>query len=133
MGKKQAINPGWEIYNYLTFAPAVRKGNMLFISGTDASEIDPETNKIVQRGDIVQQYRTIFEKFKLILQAAGATIDDIVYTCEYITSKEGYKATAAVRREYFGKDFPASTGVVVKELLSKDALIEMDAIAMLDK
>lgn len=132
MGKKETINPGWEIYNYLTFAPAVRKGNMIYISGTDASEIDPETNKIVQRGDIVQQYRTIFEKFKLILQAAGAEIDDIVYTCEYITSKDGYKATADIRREYFGKSFPASTGVVVKELLSKNALIEMDAVAIVD-
>ena len=41
MGKKAMINPGWENYKRLTFAPAVRKGNMLFITGQDASQTDP--------------------------------------------------------------------------------------------
>jgi enamine deaminase RidA (YjgF/YER057c/UK114 family) len=133
MSKRQVINPGWDVYEHLTFAPAVRKGNMLFISGTDATEIDPQTGKFAINGDIVQQYRTIFEKFKLILEKAGASFDDIVWTCDYIRTKEGYKGTAEVRREYFGNDFPASTGIVVKELLSQDALVEVDAIAILDK
>jgi enamine deaminase RidA (YjgF/YER057c/UK114 family) len=133
MSKRQVINPGWDVYEHLTFAPAVRKGNMLFISGTDATEIDPQTGKFAINGDIVQQYRTIFEKFKLILEKAGASFDDIVWTCDYIRTKEGYKGTAEVRREYFGNDFPASTGIVVKELLSRDALVEVDAIAILDK
>ena len=133
MSKRQVINPGWEVYGRLTFAPAVCKGNMLFISGTDATEIDTQTGRFVIKGDIVQQYRTIFEKVKLILDKAGADFDDIVYTCDYICTKEGYKGTAAVRKEYFGSDFPASTGIVVKELLSKNALVEMDAVAVLDK
>ncbi len=133
MSKRQTIIPkGWEIYEHLTFAPAVRRGNMLYISGTDATEIDLETGKLVIRGDIVQQYRTIYEKMKVILDAAGAGFDDIVWTCDYIKTKEGYKGTAAVRREYFGSSFPASTGIVVQDLLSKNALVEMDAIAMLD-
>jgi len=133
MSKRQTIIPkGWEIYEHLTCAPAVRRGNMLYISGTDATEIDLETGKLVIRGDIVQQYRTIYEKMKVILDAAGAGFDDIVWTCDYIKTKEGYKGTAAVRREYFGSSFPASTGIVVQDLLSKNALVEMDAIAMLD-
>jgi aminoacrylate peracid reductase len=134
MSKRQAIIPkGWEIYEHLTFAPAVRRGNMLYISGTDATEIDGQTGKLVQRGDIVEQYRTIFLKMKLILETAGGTFDDVVWTCDYITSKQGYNGTAAVRREFFGSSFPASTGIVVKELLSRDALVEMDAIAIIDK
>jgi len=133
MSKRQTIIPkGWEIYEHLTFAPAVRRGNMLYISGTDATEIDLQNGKLVIRGDIVQQYRTIYEKMKVILEAAGATFDDIVWTCDYIKTKEGYKGTADVRREYFGSSFPASTGIVVQDLLSKNALVEMDAIAMLD-
>lgn len=132
MGKRKAIIPkGWEIYQHLTFAPAVRRGNMLYISGTDASEIDEQSGMIVQRGDIVEQYRTIFLKMKLILETAGGTFDDVVWTCDYITSKLGYKGTAAVRREFFGASFPAATGIVVKELLSRDALVEMDAVAVL--
>ncbi len=133
MSKRETVNPGWTIFDHLTFAPAVRKGNMLFISGTDATMIDPDTGKLVVKGDFAEQYRTIFEKMKMILEAAGATFDDVVWTCDYIRTREGYKATADVRREFFGKSFPASTGIVVKELLSRDALIEMDAIAILDK
>ena len=133
MSKRRAIIPkGWEIYEHLTFAPAVRRGNMLYISGTDATEIDLETGKLVIKGDIVQQYRTIFLKMKTILDAAGATFDDVVWTCDYIRTKDGYKGTADVRREFFGTSFPASTGIVVQDLLSKNALVEMDAVAMLD-
>jgi len=134
MSKKERIQPqGWEVYEHLTFAPAVRKGNMLYISGTDATEVDPQTGKWGIKGDIVQQYKVIFEKLKVILDTAGGSFEDVVWTCDYLRTKEGYKGTAAIRREYFGNSFPASSGIVVKELLSKDALIEMDAVAILDK
>ncbi|MBL7209042.1 MAG: RidA family protein [Dehalococcoidia bacterium] len=132
MSKKTMINPGWEAYKSLTFAPAVRKGNMLFISGTDATLIDPATNRPVVAGNIVEQTEVIYEKLKAILEAAGATFEDVVWTTDYITSKENYKATADIRQQYFGESFPASTGIIVKSLLSEGALIEIDAVAMLD-
>ena len=132
MNKKMMINPGWEAYKRLTFAPAVRKGNMLFISGTDATQVDPATGKLIVRGDMVEQTTVIYEKLKAILEAAGATFEDVVWTTDYITTKENYKATAEVRRQYFGESFPASTGIIVKSLLSEGALIEIDAVALLD-
>lgn len=132
MNKKTMINPGWEAYKRLTFAPAVRKGNMLFISGTDATQVDPATGKLIVRGDMVEQTTVIYEKLKAILEAAGATFEDVVWTTDYITTKENYKATAEVRRRYFGESFPASTGIIVKSLLSEGALIEIDAVALLD-
>jgi enamine deaminase RidA (YjgF/YER057c/UK114 family) len=66
------------------------------------------------------------------LEAAGATFEDVVWTTDYITTKENYKATAEVRRQSFGESFPASTGIIVKSLLSEGALIEIDAVALLD-
>jgi enamine deaminase RidA (YjgF/YER057c/UK114 family) len=50
-----------------------------------------------------------------------------------VTTLERYRETAAVRRKYFKNGFPAATGVVVKALVSPDALIEIDAIAILEK
>lgn len=132
MGKKIMINPGWERYKKMTFAPAVRKGNMLFISGADGAVPDPVTGSPVIKGDIVEQTRVIFEKMKKVLEAAGASFDDVVWTTDYITTTENYKSTAGVRRQYFGKNFPASTGIIVKSLLHEDALIEIDAVAILD-
>ena len=132
MGKKIMINPGWKYYTNLTYAPAVLKGNMLFISGQDAAEADPKTGELIFSKDIREQTRVIYEKFREILEAAGASFEDVVSTTDYITTTENYKATAEVRRQYFGDSFPASTGVIVKGLLHKGALIEIDAIAILD-
>ena len=132
MGTKIMINPGWERYNRLTFAPAVRKGNMLFITGQDGSQLDPATGKLIVRGDMVEQTKVIYEKLKAILEAAGASFEDVVWTTDYITTTENYKLTAEVRRQYFGDSFPASTGILVKGLLNDDALIEIDAVAILD-
>ena len=132
MGRKTMINPGWDRYRKLTYAPAVRKGNMLFISGVDAARVDPATGKAVVRGDIVEQTKVIYEQLKAILDAAGASFEDVVQTTDYITTTENYKATAEVRRHYFGESFPASVGIIVKGLLSEGALIEIDAVAVLD-
>lgn len=132
MGKKIIINPGWEQYKRFTFAPAVRKGNMLFISGQDASQIDPATGTPIVRGDIAEQTKVIYEKLKTILEAAGASFEDVVWTTDYITTTENYKSTADIRRQYFGEGFPASTGIIVKSLLHKEALIEIVAVAVLD-
>ena len=132
MSKKTIINPGWEYYKRFTFAPAVRKGNMLFISGIDGSQVDPATGKPVTKGDIVEQTKVIYEKIKAILETAGGSFEDVVWTTDYITTTENYRGTAEVRRQYFGDSFPASTGIIVKGLLNKEALIEIDAVAVLD-
>jgi aminoacrylate peracid reductase len=130
MPKLEVINPGWGYSTRYTFSPAVRKGNLLFISGLTATD---DNGSIVGKGDIVGQTRQIFEKIKKILEEAGGSFDDIVKTVDYITTTEGYRGTADVRREYFHDGFPAATGIVVKELLRPDALIEIDAIAVLDE
>ena len=112
-----------------TFSPAVRSGNLLFISGTTATD---EHQQIVGRGDIVAQTRQIFRKFEAILTAAGGSLRDIVETTEFITTTENYGKTAAVRREVFGTPpYPAATGVIVAGLLREGALIEISAIAVL--
>lgn len=111
-----------------TFSPAIHAGNLLFISGTTASD---ESGAIVAPGDIAGQTRYILEKLGRLLAAAGASFDDVVETTEYITTTENYRATAAVRREFFRPPYPAATGVIVAGLLREGALIEISAIAVL--
>ena len=134
MEKRQRVDPGWKKYLSnpgLTFSPAVRNGNMLFISGITG--VDPNTGRLVNSNDIVAQARQIYRNIGDILEAAGATFDNVVQTIDYITTRENYKKTSEIRREFFGDSFPASAGFVVKELLRKDALIEVTAIALLDE
>ena len=128
MPKLEIIDP-WAFTERYTFSPAVRKGNLVFISGLTATD---NRGNIVGPGDIVTQTRNIFEKLEALMAEAGGSMDDIVKTVDYITTKQGYKGTAEVRREYFKNGFPAATGIVVRELLRPDALIEIDAVAVLD-
>lgn len=128
MPKFTVVEP-WGIRNH-TFSTAVQRGNMLFISGTIAR--DPQTGAIAGKGDIAAQADFIFGLFAEILRAAGGSMADIVKTTDYVTTLENYKETAAVRRKHFRDGFPAATGVVVKQLVNRDALIEIDAIAVLD-
>jgi aminoacrylate peracid reductase len=111
-----------------TFSPAVRVGNLLFISGTTATD---ENSQIVGRGDMAAQTRQIFRKFERLLAAVGASCDNIVQTVDYIVTTENYRATADVRREFFKHAFPTATGVIVAGLLREGALIEISAIAVI--
>lgn len=111
-----------------TFSPALRAGNLLFISGTTAGD---ETGAVVGRGDIVAQTRYIYQKIAGLLGAAGAGFEHVVQTTEYVTTTENYRATAAVRREFFRPPYPTATGVIVAGLLREGALIEISAVAAL--
>jgi enamine deaminase RidA (YjgF/YER057c/UK114 family) len=111
-----------------TFSPAVRAGNLLFISGATATD---ESGAIVAPGDIVGQTRYIYRKFAALLAAAGGGLEHIVETTEYVTTTENYRGTADVRREILKPPYPAATGVIVKGLLREGALIEISAVALL--
>jgi enamine deaminase RidA (YjgF/YER057c/UK114 family) len=111
-----------------TFSPAIRVGNLLFISGTTAAD---ESGELVGPGDIVAQTRYIYQKFARLLAAAGAGFEHVVQTTEYVTTTENYRRTADVRREFFRPPYPTATGVIVAGLLRKGALIEISAMAVL--
>lgn len=111
-----------------TFSPGVRVGNLIFLSGTTASD---EHGKIVGENDIVEQTRHIFRKFEKVLTHAGCSLANLVETTDYVLSLDDYKKTALVRREFLkGPPWPAATGVVVSGLVRPDALIEIKGIAV---
>jgi 2-iminobutanoate/2-iminopropanoate deaminase len=66
-----------------------------------------------------------------ILAEAGATLDNLVMTTTYLTDLKYKDGFNNVRREYYKKNPPTSTTVVVKDLAVKGCLIEIAAIAML--
>jgi enamine deaminase RidA (YjgF/YER057c/UK114 family) len=111
-----------------TFSPALRAGNLLFISGTTAVD---EAGQLVGPGDIAAQTRYILRKVGRLLAAAGAGFEHVVQTTDYITTTDRYRETAAVRREFFRPPYPTATGVIVKGLLREGALIEISAVAVL--
>lgn len=130
MSRFDVIDP-WLHDGRYTYSAAVRRGPFLFVSGMIAR--DPATGEIVGKGDIVEQTDFIYRKIETILAEAGGTLDDIVKTTDYVTTLDRYSETASVRRKYFRNGFPAATGVVVKALVSPEALIEIDAVAIIEE
>lgn len=121
-------NPNWP--KSFTFSPGVRAGNLIFLSGTTATD---DKGVMVGKGDIVAQTWQIFRKFAAVLETAGGSLANIVETTDYVLSLEDYQKTAALRRELFkGPPWPAATEVVVSGLVRADALIEIKGIAVLD-
>jgi enamine deaminase RidA (YjgF/YER057c/UK114 family) len=122
-------SPSWP--KAFTFSPGVRSGDLLFLSGTVATD---ETGRIVGVGDIAEQTRQIFRKFQAVLEHAGGSLADIVETTDYVLTFESYDKTAAVRREFFGgPPWPPATGVMVKALIRPEALIEIKGIAVISQ
>jgi enamine deaminase RidA (YjgF/YER057c/UK114 family) len=127
----QAINPGWERYRKLTYSPAVKAGNVLFMSGQAA--LDPATEKAMYAGDVVAQTEYTYSNIIAVLKAAGASAENLVKTVEYVTP-EGlahYRETAAVRSQLLREPFPASTGIICETLLRPEFQIEVDPMAVL--
>ena len=133
MSKRETFRPAWPRLGKVrrTYSPVAKKGNLLCLSGM--CSIDPEGN-VVGVGDVVAQTRQIFQNIKDMLEAAGATFDDVVKTVDYIVPEAvpNYAATAKIRAEYFSDNFPAATGLVVNALLRKEYLIEIDVMAVVD-
>ncbi len=126
--EREIITGGAPWSSRYTYAPALRVGDTVFLSGTTGTD---DEGRITAPGDIVEQTRQIFRKFERLLKAAGGSCEDIVQTVDHITTAENYKGTAAVRREFLKEARPVSTGVIVAGLLREGALIEISAVAIL--
>ena len=113
------------------FSPGVKvpAGQLVFVSGQVARNAQGETVGI---GDIKAQTRQVLENIQAVLEAAGATMDDVVKVSVFVTNlEEHFSQIHEIRSQYFKKDYPASTMVEVKALANKDLWIEMEAIAVI--
>jgi 2-iminobutanoate/2-iminopropanoate deaminase len=103
-------------------------GRFVFISGMTARKLD---GTIAGVGDIEAQTRQVCENLKAAVEAAGGTMDDICRVDVYIRNMEHFPGIHKVRAEYFKEPLPASTMVEVSKFTSPDALIEINAIAVI--
>ena len=87
--------------------------------------------KITGVGDIEAQTKQVCENLKSAVEEAGGTMDDICRVDVYVRNMEHFDAIHKVRREYFASPPPASTMVEITKMTSPDALIEINAIAVL--
>lgn len=125
---KQSIVPEGLAAPIAPYSWATKVSNLIFVAGQAA--LDP-TGNLVGEGDIRAQTVQTLENIKLTLEAAGATMADVVKTTIYLTDIANYAGMNEVYRRYFPVDPPARatllTGLVVEGLL-----VEIEAIAVLE-
>lgn len=113
----------------MSFAQAVRCGNMLHISGT--ASLDGQFTPL-HVGNMEGQLREVYNAIGETLRAFGANFSCVVREVMYVTSMSGLVDALAARKEYYGDGpFPASTAVEVKQLLLPELLIEIQVDAAL--
>jgi enamine deaminase RidA (YjgF/YER057c/UK114 family) len=107
---------------------------LVFVAGQIAWD---ETGRIVGKGSIAEQYRRILEIIAAVVSEAGGSMADVCKLVHYVARPTAaddpeYRQLAEIRREFVERDFPVSTMVEVAGLMDRDALIEVDAIAVLE-
>jgi 2-iminobutanoate/2-iminopropanoate deaminase len=110
------------------FSYATRAGGMLYVSGCVG--VDDSWNVVGL--DVASQTRRTLEIIRGALDAAGVPLRNVAKMTAYLTNTADYQAFNEVRRAFFPEPYPASTVVVVKELVVKDAVVEIEVIAELE-
>ena len=106
-------------------SPATRFGNLVFVSGqTGRHPVSGEVGK-----DIREQTRNILERIKLILTAAGTSLDNVLTVTSYVTKRDDVAAYNEEYAKYFPTNTPARTTVTVASLNSPELLIEITVTA----
>jgi len=109
------------------YSPAVRSGNLLFVSGQ--VPIDPATGNMID-GDIAAQTRRVLDNVGALLAAGGAAFANVVRTTVFLADMNDFAAMNKVYGEYFSEPYPARATVQVARL-PKDSRVEIDVIATL--
>ncbi len=107
------------------------QGQMVFVAGQIA--LDPITGAIVGEGDVSQQTERAMTSLKAILEAAGATLEDVVKTTVFLADMNDFAAVNAVYAQYFDEATAPARACVEVARLPKDVLVEVDCIAVISE
>lgn len=106
------------------YSQATRSGDLVFCSGQIG--IDPATGTLAE--GVEAQAERVLENLAAVLDAAGATLDDVLKTTVYLASIEDFKTVNGVYAGFFTKNQPARAAFAVNAL-PLGALVEIEAVA----
>ena len=107
------------------YSPAIRAGQLLFVSGQ--VPIDPATGNMIA-GGIADQTRRVLDNVGALLKAGDRSFGDVVRTTVFLADMNDFAAMNEVYGQYFSEPYPARATVQVARL-PKDARVEIDVIA----
>jgi reactive intermediate/imine deaminase len=107
-------------------SPGIRKGNILQVAGQIPA--DPATGEIVG-GTVAEQTAQSMRNVLAVLEAGGASVDDVVMFRIYLTDTAHFAEMNGAYEKFLTEPYPARTTIYVG--LPAGLLVEIDALAVL--
>ncbi|MDH4608087.1 RidA family protein [Pseudomonas sp. BN102] len=126
--KRQSINPPptQVFYDNFHFSQATRVGDMIWVSGQVGIDATMTPGK-----DVEEQAHLAFQGLRNVLEAAGATLADVVELMTFHTELQGdMQAFAQVKDQYFPDRYPSWTAVGISQLALPGLRLEIRAVAV---
>ena len=129
--KKHQINP-WQWQDVFGFSQAWKidaPGSVVFVSGQASISAD---GNVMHAHDFEAQAQLTFQNLKTVLEAAGASLSDVVKLGAFVTNMSNLDTYGAVQAEFFPGLKPAQTLVQVASLALPEMMIEVEAMAVVE-
>ena len=124
MPERTPITPS-EVAPNPALSPGIRLGDLLFTSGQVGTD---SGGNLVGAGDCEAQSRQVMANLRTIIEAAGATMQEVIKITCFLTDINTYPAYSKVRSETWPSNPPASSTVAVSALARPEFLVEVEAI-----
>jgi 2-iminobutanoate/2-iminopropanoate deaminase len=117
--RKSCFHLNAAVETEIGYCQAIRAGNLLHISGS------------VGKGEMPSAMRGAYDELKKTLEANGLNFGNVVKETVFATDLDAFIRNKAIRKEYYGSDFPAGTWVQVQRLYSPAFVVEVEITAQL--
>lgn len=108
------------------YSPGILAGDFLYVSGQGARRLDGQ-----MPASFDEQVTQCLENVKTIVEAAGLTMEHVVYTHVYLDNRANYEAMSSAFARYFPRNPPARATVGVAHLPTETP-VEINAVAVRD-
>lgn len=113
------------------FCNAVVAGDLVFLRGQVGMNL--ETNDSVGIGDPAAQAEQAMSNIEMLLEEAGARLEDICKLVVYVTDVRYREPVYHVIGRWLRGVYPCSTGIVVSGLARREWVVEIDATAVIPR
>jgi 2-iminobutanoate/2-iminopropanoate deaminase len=110
------------------YSQAVVVNGMAFLSGQ--IPLDPATNTLIE-GDVVAQTVRVLENMKIVLEACGSSLAQVVKTTVFVQDLREFAAINETYARYFPENPPARSTVEAARL-PRDVRVEIECVAVVE-